>query len=109
MSGFSAETDPQAEAPCESERMPNVHGDGIAGHECIPIYGELLVSVADESDQLAQQLYWICRATEDMSGRDLRRLPALSVSMCLYGQQHSLTEVIDAMEKVLKQSGESAI
>lgn len=79
-------------------------GDCICGHVYIPTYGETLFS-KHRSDKLANKLEELCKASDDMSGRELRRLPALAVSMYLHGQQHSLHEVLTAMQKVMQETG----
>lgn len=78
-------------------------GDRICGHVYIPIYGETLFS-KPRSDKLIPGLEELCRRSDGMSGRELRRLPVLAVSMYLRGQQHFLHEVLTAIEQVVKET-----
>lgn len=78
-------------------------GECICGHVYIPTYGETLFS-SHKSDELTRRLQELCKKSNGMSGRELRRLPALAVSMYLHGQQHSLYEVLSAMDQVMQET-----
>jgi len=88
----------------EDEITPILDDDDIQGHVHIPSYGEMLATPKTKADKLTDQMESLSIESEGMSGRDLRRLPTLALSLVLHGEQHFLLEITSAMEKAMKES-----
>lgn len=87
----------------EDEVTPIGGDDDIYGHVHVPSYGEMLTTPKTKADKLTQQMESLSIESEGMSGRDLRRLPTLALSLVLHGNQHFLHEVTSAMGKAMKE------